>query len=148
MTAALEVSEWSAARPGRTLPPGNTRYPFYRSLGGSQGRSARSENLVPTGIWSRTVQPVVSHYSYWATRPTRKYLNIKCNRSRRPRCVRSFVSWGFGLESHRGHGYLSVTNVACSQAQISAKGRSLVQRSPTERCVSECDCETSAMRRP
>ena len=27
--------EWSAARPGRTLPPGNTRYPLYRRLGGS-----------------------------------------------------------------------------------------------------------------
>jgi len=32
MTAALEVGEWSAARPGRTLPPGKTRYPFYRRL--------------------------------------------------------------------------------------------------------------------
>ena len=27
--------EWSAARPGRTLPPGKTRYPFYRRLGGN-----------------------------------------------------------------------------------------------------------------
>jgi len=34
MTAALEGSEWSAARPGRTLPLGKTRYPFYRRLGG------------------------------------------------------------------------------------------------------------------
>ena len=34
MTAALEGGEWSAARPGRTLPPGKTRYPFYRRLGG------------------------------------------------------------------------------------------------------------------
>jgi len=34
MTAALEGDEWSAARPGRTLPPGKTRYPFYRRLGG------------------------------------------------------------------------------------------------------------------
>ena len=33
MTAALEGSEWSAACPGRTLPPGKTRYPFYRRLG-------------------------------------------------------------------------------------------------------------------
>ena len=33
MTAALEGGEWSAARPGRTLPPGKTRYPFYRRLG-------------------------------------------------------------------------------------------------------------------
>ena len=28
MTAALEGGEWSAVRPGRTLPPGETRYPF------------------------------------------------------------------------------------------------------------------------
>ena len=58
MTAALERGECSAARPGRTLPPGKTRYPFYRRLGGPQGRSGQAENLVPTGIRSRTVQPV------------------------------------------------------------------------------------------
>ena len=57
MTAALEVGEWSPARPGRTLAPGKTRYPFYRRLGGPQGRSGRAENLVPIGIRSRTVQP-------------------------------------------------------------------------------------------
>ena len=51
MTAALEGGEWLAAHPGRTLPPGKTRYPFYRRLGGSQGLSRRAENLVPTGIW-------------------------------------------------------------------------------------------------
>ena len=32
MTAALEGGEWSAARPGRTLPPRKNRYPFYRKL--------------------------------------------------------------------------------------------------------------------
>jgi len=32
----------SAARSGRTLPPGNTRYPVYRRLGGPQGRSGKS----------------------------------------------------------------------------------------------------------
>jgi len=58
MTAVLEGGEWPAARPGRTLTPGKTRYPFYGRLGGSQGRSGRAENLVPTGILSRTVQPV------------------------------------------------------------------------------------------
>jgi hypothetical protein len=58
MTAALEGDEWSAARPGRNLPPGKTQYPFYRRLGGPQGRSGQAENLVPTGIGSRTVQPV------------------------------------------------------------------------------------------
>jgi len=58
MTVALEGGEWSAARPGRTLATGKTRYPFYRRLGGLQGRSGRAENLVPTGIRSRTVLPV------------------------------------------------------------------------------------------
>ena len=62
MTAALEGGEWLAACPGRTLPPGKTRYPFYRRLGGSQGLSGRAENLIPTGTRSRTVQPVVSRY--------------------------------------------------------------------------------------
>jgi len=63
--------EWSAARPGRTLPSGKTRYPFYRRLGGPEGRSGRAENLVPTGIRSRTLQPIVSRYTDWATRPTK-----------------------------------------------------------------------------
>ena len=63
MTAALEGGEWSAARPGRTLSRGKTWYQFYRRLGGLQGRSGRAEYLIPTGIRSRTVQPVASHYT-------------------------------------------------------------------------------------
>jgi len=55
MTAALERS---AARPGRTLPPGKTRYPFDRTLGGPQGRSGRAKNFVRIGIRPRTVQSV------------------------------------------------------------------------------------------
>ena len=47
MTAALEEGEWSAARLGRTLPPGKTRYPFYRRLGGPQGRPGWAETLSP-----------------------------------------------------------------------------------------------------
>jgi len=50
MTAALEGGEWSAARPGRTLPSVKTRHPFYRRLGGPQGWSERTENLIPTGF--------------------------------------------------------------------------------------------------
>ena len=56
MTATIEGGEWLAARYGRTLHPGKTRYPFYRRLGGPNGRSGRAENLVPTGIRPRTVQ--------------------------------------------------------------------------------------------
>jgi hypothetical protein len=52
MTAALEGGKWSAAHPGRALPPGKTRCPLYRRLGGPQGRSGRTENLSSTGIRS------------------------------------------------------------------------------------------------
>jgi len=70
MTAALEGGEWSASRPCRTLPTGKTWYSLYRRLGGPQDRSGRAEYPVPTGIRSRTVKPVVSRYTDWATGPT------------------------------------------------------------------------------
>ena len=72
MTAALEGGEWSAARPGRPLTPGKTRYPLYRMLCGPQGRSGQAENLAPPGFDPRTVQLVVSRYTDWAAtgRPT------------------------------------------------------------------------------
>jgi len=40
-----------------------------------QGRSGRAENLVSTEFRSRTVQPVVSRYTDWATRPTHIYIH-------------------------------------------------------------------------
>jgi len=52
--------------PWPPLPRRKVQYPFYRRLGGPQGRSGRAENLVSTGILSRTVQPVVSRYTDWA----------------------------------------------------------------------------------
>jgi hypothetical protein len=36
----------------------------------------------------------------------------------------------------------------CCQVEVSATGRSLIQRSPTESGVSECDCEASKMMAP
>jgi len=38
-----------SSTPRPRLPPVKTWYPFYRRLGGPQGRSGRAENLVPTG---------------------------------------------------------------------------------------------------
>jgi hypothetical protein len=40
-------------------------------------------------------------------------------------------------------GCLSVVSVACCQVEVSATGRSLVQRSLIESDVSECDCGIS-----
>jgi hypothetical protein len=45
------------------LPSGKTRYPFYRRLGGPQGRGGSVQEISPTpGFDSRTVHPIVSRY--------------------------------------------------------------------------------------
>jgi hypothetical protein len=49
------------------LPPGKTRYPFFRGLGRPQGRFGRVlENLPPPGFDPRTVQLVASRYTDYA----------------------------------------------------------------------------------
>jgi len=61
MTTALEGVEVSASRPGRSLPPGKTRYPLYRKLGGPQGRSEHVRKIsTPPGFDPRTDQPVTT----------------------------------------------------------------------------------------
>jgi len=64
MTVALEGGEWSAARPGRNSLPGKTRYPFYRKLGGPQGRCGQVRKISPLpGFNPRTAQTVASRYT-------------------------------------------------------------------------------------
>ena len=66
---------------GRPAPRPGRHYPRERQgthcTGGWVGRSGREENLVPTGIRSRTVQPVVSRHTDCATRPTTTRFNIQ-----------------------------------------------------------------------
>jgi hypothetical protein len=70
MTTALGGGEGSASRLGSSLPPGKTRYPLYRRLGGPQRRSEQVRKISPLpGFDPRTVQPVTSHYIEYATRP-------------------------------------------------------------------------------
>jgi hypothetical protein len=57
-----------SSTPRPHFPPGKTRYPLYRRLGGPQDLSGRAENLVPTGIRSRTVQHVAQSL-YWLSYP-------------------------------------------------------------------------------
>jgi hypothetical protein len=46
------------------LPLGKKRYPLYRRLGGTQGRSGRMRTILPPpGIDFRTIQPVASFYT-------------------------------------------------------------------------------------
>ena len=64
MTTAVEGDEGSASRPGRSLPPGKTRYPMYRRLGGPQGRSGQVRKISPQlGFDPWTVQSVASRYN-------------------------------------------------------------------------------------
>ena len=76
-------------RPGRCLPPGKTRYPLYRRLGGPQGRSGQVRKISPPPVSDpRTVQPVASRYTDFATRAL--YLNSLV-KSRRTFLLRCFV---------------------------------------------------------
>ena len=53
-----------------------------------------------------------------------------------------YGSWLAGIagsNTAEGHGCLSLVTVVCCQVLVSTTGRSLVQRSPTQYEVSECD---------
>jgi len=61
-----------SSTPRSHFTPGKDPVPILQEASGPQGRSWRAEILVPTGIRSRTVQPVVSRYTDWPTRSTLK----------------------------------------------------------------------------
>ena len=77
MTTALEEGEGSASHPGRSSPPGKTRYLLYRRLGGPQGPSGQVRNILPPlGFDPWTVQPVASRYTDWGTWPTVSFTHV------------------------------------------------------------------------
>jgi hypothetical protein len=66
MISALE-GVGNQHRAPAALPPGKTRYPLYKRLGGPQGRSGRMRKIPPLPEFDpRTVQPVASRYTAWA----------------------------------------------------------------------------------
>jgi hypothetical protein len=65
---ALEGGEGSASCPSRSL---SREGPLYRRLGGPQGRSGQVQKISPPlGFDPRTVQPLASRYTNYATQPT------------------------------------------------------------------------------
>ena len=60
--------------------------------------------------------------------------------------LRPLACWDCGFESRRGHGCLSLVSFVCCQ-EVSASGWSLFHRRRTECGVSECDSESTIMRR-
>jgi hypothetical protein len=71
LPTALEGGEGSASCPGRSLPPGKIWYHLYRRLGGPQSQSGQVRKILPPpGFNPRTIQPIASRYTDWATWPT------------------------------------------------------------------------------
>ena len=71
MTTALEGGVGSASCPVHSLPPGKSRYPLHRRMGGPQGRSGQVRKISPPpGFDPRTVKPIAILYTDYATRPT------------------------------------------------------------------------------
>jgi hypothetical protein len=72
LTSALDGGEWSASRRGRALPPGKgPPVPIGQEAGWApepvwtQGLEEKSS--APVGDRTQIVQPVVRHYTDWAT---------------------------------------------------------------------------------
>jgi hypothetical protein len=91
-TTALDGDEGQRHAPA-AIPPGKTRYPLYRRLGGPQGRSGQVRKIShPPGFDLRTVQHVACRYTDWATGPTLdiyKQLNI----NQRPQRIKCECPW-------------------------------------------------------
>ena len=69
---ALEGGKGSESRPGHSLPPGKDPVPIVQEAGWAPGPVwTGAENLTPTlGFDPRTIQPVASRYTDYATLPT------------------------------------------------------------------------------
>jgi hypothetical protein len=64
--------------PPPLFTPEKTRYPLNRRLGVPQGRSGQVRKIsLPPGFDPRTVQPVASRYTDYATRPTLVILKLR-----------------------------------------------------------------------
>jgi hypothetical protein len=78
MTTALDGGEWSASRPGRSLPPGKDPVPIVQEAGWAPGPVwTDAENLAPPpGFDPWTIQLVASRYTNYATRLMRDMVSL------------------------------------------------------------------------
>ena len=71
MTTALEGGEGVSVTPRPLFTSGKDPVPIVQEAGWAPGPVwTGAENLAPTGIHPRTVQPVASRYTDYDTRPT------------------------------------------------------------------------------
>ena len=120
---ALEGSDGTASRPGHSLPPGKTRYPLYRRLGGPQGRSGQVRKISPPqGFNPQTAPPIASCYTDYATWPkTQSYStfnNASTQEVTEEECkinVFHQMLWGPWADKYHGQVSLDVQNVIISE---------------------------------
>jgi hypothetical protein len=72
LTLALDGGEWSASRPGSTLPPGKEPLvPIGQEAGWAPEsvwmQKLEEKSFAPAGDWTPVVQSKVSHNTDWAT---------------------------------------------------------------------------------
>ena len=82
------------------------------------------------------------HFCF-SSRPLLSSVTFCSSRSRWP-----IACWYCGFESRQGYERVSLVIVVFCEAEVSATDRSLIQRSPTDCAVFECDREASILRRP
>ena len=108
------------------------------SLDELQTRSLKQQNQIRT---TAIIKHTLSIHCIW-TAPT-----PSAARSKARVCGYSLAGTA-GSNPAGGMDVLSLMSVECCHVEVSASGCSLVQKSSTERGVSECDREVSIMRRP
>jgi len=102
-----------------------------------------------------TVVVVVVHFALFPLQTNFIVINSKCSGNGKVQLQRDGPSsradkgvdlwllacWDCGFNSRHGYECLSIVSAVCCQVEVSATGRSLVQRSPT-------DCGVSVIVRP
>jgi len=72
MTAALEGGEWSAARPGRTLPPGKDPVPIFstdKAVAITERNAATAKHISMDGVSLQSLTALYQISPFFSARP-------------------------------------------------------------------------------
>jgi len=141
------LDEWSARYRDLYLPTHNSqnRHPLLRRDSNPQSQKAAADpRLRPHGHWDRLLKVYVTKYIFLGPSHIRRsyyYSNTRSSAAAR------FLGLWVRIPPLA---WISFSCVECwvLSGRGLCDGRSLVQRSPTECGGSECDLETSTIRRP